>query len=418
MKIVIVGNGIAGNEVASDLLRQSSQSELTIISAEPYPEYDPCSLPYYLSRHIERNFIFRRHPERKQNSVEVIFEDKVNRIDPRLKQVFTGSHRSYPYDKLVLAYGSDAWFPPIEGIDKKGVFGCKRLADVERLLCHRGGRAVVIGSGAIGVEFAVALKTNGYQVTLLERQGHLLPTLFDETPARLLEEALEREGISVLTGEKVLGFEGDAAVEAVVTDQRTILCDTVLVAAGVMIDTSFVQDAAIQLGRGIWVNRQMETNVKDIYACGDCAEAVDVMQGERCLYQLKHNAIEQAHVVAKNILGGDAIYPGAHAFARIHFYDTYAASFGKTGLSAQDDAAVRVVERHDQEGYVKILFKNNAVIGAQAIGKYALKLGVLMNAMWNRVDIFDLKRNQDSVFSIHASFLWFYRELVRLIKSE
>jgi NADH oxidase (H2O2-forming) len=303
MKIVIVGNGIAGNEVAFSLREKNRAHEITILSAEKFPEYDPCSLPYFVGGDVHRNVVFRKTIEDyKAEGIKLVLASKAVSIEPRAKMVVTENGDQHKYDKLVLAHGGSLFIPPIEGVDKQGVLSCKLLGDADKLAEHSGSTAVVIGSGAIGIEAAEALKKRGYDVYIIELLDWILPALFDEATASRLQKALEGYGIRVFAGEKVLRIEGDNRVTAVVTDKREIACDTVVIATGVVPGIALAETAGIEVARGIKVNQKMQTSVEDIYACGDCVETVDACTGEDAMFQLKHNATDQEQVVAKNIL--------------------------------------------------------------------------------------------------------------------
>ena len=392
MKLVIIGNGIAGNQVAFDVRNKNKTADITILSAETVPEYDPCSLPYYLGGECARKDLFRKTPQAySSQNIALIYDCRAAAIDPDAKTVTTHAGGQISYDKLVLAHGGDLFIPPIPGIDNPGVFSCKQLAETEKLAAHNGRSAVVIGSGAIGIEAAEALKRKGYAVHVVELMDWILPSLFDEPTARRLETALKGYGITVFTGEKVLEITGTGQVTAVVTDRRTIACDTVVVATGVVPGTALARTAGIDSGRGIPVNRQMQTSIPDIYACGDCVETIDACTGETAMFQLKHNAIEQAQVAARHITGEPARYLGAYAFARAHFFSTHAATFGKTQRAT--DCILgdkRVIEREEGDNYLRVMLLNNRIVGGQAIGTFANGLGLLIGAMWRKDDFMEI----------------------------
>ncbi|MFO7913455.1 MAG: FAD-dependent oxidoreductase [Desulfotignum sp.] len=392
MKLVIIGNGIAGNQVAFDVRKKDKNAEIVILSAENVPEYDPCSLPYYLGGECRHADVFRKKPgDYAASSIDLVYDSQVVSIDPESKTVTTHTGENISYDTLVLAHGGDLFIPPIPGIDNQGVFSCKQLKETEKLAAHNGRSAVVIGSGAIGIEAAEALKRKGYAVYVVELMDWILPSLFDEPTARRLETALKGYGIQVFTKEKVLEIKGTGQVTAVITDRRTIACDTVVVATGVVPGTALARTAGIDTGRGIQVNRQMQTSVPDIYACGDCVETIDACTGETAMFQLKHNAIEQAQVAARHITGEPARYLGAYAFARAHFFSTHAATFGKTQRAT--DCILgdkRVIEREEGDNYLRVMLLNNQIVGGQAIGTFANGLGMLIGAMWRKDDFLEI----------------------------
>ncbi|NNG01269.1 MAG: NAD(P)/FAD-dependent oxidoreductase [Desulfobacteraceae bacterium] len=408
MKVLIIGNGIAGNEVAFSIRERCRETEICIVSAEAVPEYDPCSLPYYLGGDCRRRDVFRKQKrDYVKNGIDVKYNNKVASIRPDKKTVITENGEKLGYDKLVLAHGGDLFIPPIDGIDKKGVFSCKQLHETQRLKAHKGKCAVVIGSGAIGIEAAEALKKKGYEVHVIELMGWILPALFDEPTAKRLETAMESHGINVYTNEKVLKINGNKRVSGVVTDKREIKCSTVVVATGVVPGVGLARTANIATERGIQVDRYMRTSVSDIYACGDCVETVDACTGEVAMFQLKHNAIEQGQIVARNILGDHIKYLGAYAFARAHFFDTHAVTFGKT-MRATDCILgdKELIEKENGGDYLRIVLLDGKVAGGQAIGQYADDIGFFIGAMWRKDDMNRLRKKINQLTPTAAAHSW------------
>ncbi|CAG1772956.1 hypothetical protein BAC2_03308, partial [uncultured bacterium] len=355
----IIGNGIAGNEVAFFLRRARPDCRITILSAERFPEYDPCSLPYFIGRDVPRDAVFRKDwQDYRTHRIQLVLDHPATAIDPAAREVTTAPGMRFGYDRLVLAHGGSLYIPPIEGIDRDGVHSCKQLGSADRLDQSGGSAAVVIGSGAIGIEAAEALKKRGYEVTIVELLDWILPALFDPETSQRLTANLEGCGIRVLTSEKVLRIEGAEKVSAVVTDKRRIPCDTVVIATGVVPGKALAQTAGIDVARGIRVDAHLQTSAAGIYACGDCVETVDACTGEDAMFQLKHNAVEQARVVARNLIGEPAAYPGAWAFARAQFFDTHAVTFGKTTRATQCELGqLEIIERDEGADYLRIITK-------------------------------------------------------------
>ncbi|MGM0539343.1 MAG: NAD(P)/FAD-dependent oxidoreductase [Thermodesulfobacteriota bacterium] len=408
MKVVIIGNGIAGNQVAFSIRERCQETELTILSAESFPEYDPCSLPYFLGGDCEKRDVFRRQASDYQaNGIDLLYDRKAVSISAENKTVHTESGEQIGYDKLVLAHGGDLFIPPIQGVHNKGVFSCKQLHEAMKLQAHKGKSAVVIGSGAIGIEAAEALKKKGYEVYIIELLGWILPALFDETTAKKLEGALKGYGIHVLTGEKVLQITGDSEVTGVITDQREIDCDTVVIATGVVPGVALAKTAEISTGRGIQVDRYMRTSVPDIFACGDCVETVDACTGETAMFQLKHNAIEQGRIVARNILGDEIKYLGAYAFARAHFFDTHAVTFGKTMRETECLVGEKeLIEKTEGNNYLRLVLVDGKVLGGQAIGSFADSIGFFISAMWRKEDMNHLRAKLHQMPFLRAARSW------------
>jgi len=416
MQIIIIGNGTAGNIAAFTIRKYDKQSKITVISSENFPEYDPCSLPYYVSGDVPREAVFRKAWEDyEREHIDLILGQRAEQIDPPQKIVVTNKGSEFKYDKLILAQGGKLIVPPIKGVDKKGVLSCKLLPEADNLAAHKGKVAVVIGSGPIGIESAEALKKNNYQVYIIELLDWIMPMLFDEKPARRLEKNLNGYGIQVLTSERVLSIGGNSEVTGIVTDKREIQCDTVVLATGVMPSKDLAETAGITTARGIKVDERMMTSVEDIYACGDCVETVDAITGKPALYLLKHNAIEQAEVAARNCLGDNCIYAGAWSFARAHYFDTHAVSIGNSSRALGGAADIEIIERIFSEDYVRLILKEGKLAGAQAIGEFADHAGVLLGAMWRQDDLSKLRSNWDKVLQINYVTPWPHRVIGRLM---
>jgi NADH oxidase (H2O2-forming) len=413
MNVLIIGNGIAGNEVAFFLRRARPDYRITILSAERFPEYDPCSLPYFIGRDVPRDAVFRkRWQDYRAQGIQLVLDQPATAIDPEAREVTTAQGVKFGYDRLVLAHGGSLFMPPIVGIDQDGVHSCKQLDAADRLDQYRGSAAVVIGSGAIGIEAAEALKKRGYDVTIIELLDWILPALFDLETSRRLATRLEGCGIRVLTAEKVLRIEGAERASAVVTDKRRIPCDTVVVATGVVPGKALAQTAGIDVERGIRVDNRLQTSAAGIFACGDCVETVDACTGEDAMFQLKHNAIEQARVVARNLLGEPATYPGAWAFARAHFFDTHAVTFGKTTRATQCELGqLEIIERDEGADYLRIVTKEGRVVGGQAIGRFGDFIGLFIGAMWRKDDIPSIRSNWRHIARKDSSYPWTTRKL-------
>ena len=415
MHTVIIGNGIGGNAAAFGIRKHDRNAEITIVTRENCPEYEPGALPYYVSGKAPRQNIFLNHfDDYKSNNIELVVQE-AKEIDPEQKKVYLDGGSELAYDNLVIAAGGDPVMPPIKGIEKEGVFGCKVLADADALYTRNGKAAVVVGSGLIGIEASEALKEKGFEVYLIELAGWIMPRTFDEYAAKKLEKGLTENGIHVLTNERLLSINGDSKIESVTTDKRSIKCDTVVFAIGVAPSTGLARQAGAEIGltRGIKVNERMMTSVRDIYACGDCAETTDAITGERVLIQLRHNALEQGKVIAKNCAGIPSVYPGAWSITRAHYFDTDSVSIGKTLTGIEEQTDVEVIEREFGNDYCRLILNKGRLAGAQAIGRFAKDMGILFGSMWRKDDLAELRAEWQKVTMINSRYPWHYRVIGR-----
>ncbi|MBW2000077.1 MAG: NAD(P)/FAD-dependent oxidoreductase [Deltaproteobacteria bacterium] len=386
-RIAIIGNGIAANTAASYIRKVDRGVEIVVFSKDPHPLYSPCILPNYLGREIEREKVFLKGTtDYEKQGIRVFLGKHVHRIDPDEKKI-EFEDRELPYDMLILATGSRPLIPPIRGAQRDGVFTFKTLDDVERAINFGGTRALVVGSGPVGVEVAIALRRRKYTVYLVEMADWLMPQVFDREPSLLVHNLLEEREINVITGEKVVEFRGSgSAVDKAITTKREIPCDMVIMAAGMAPDVDLASSAGIKIGKlgGIRTNRKMLTDVPDVYACGDCAQSKDRLTGDESLSLLWHNAKKQGQIAGLNAAGARRSYPGSMDITVVDLFGTRAVSMGRTlqGLKgAQED----VIERRIMGDYYRLIFSERRLIGVQMIGRRG-DTGMLLNMMSRKDD--------------------------------
>jgi len=384
LQAVIVGNGIAGDTVASTMRSIDKEVGITIVSKDRHPLYSACVLPKkYLSNEMEREEVFlRKKSYYKDNDINLIGGKEVQKVNTESKSVILNS-KSIGYDKLVIASGSRPGIPPFGRVEKNGIFCLKTIEDADAIKGHKGRKAVVIGSGPIGIESAVALHKIGYEVTVIEMLDRILPKLFDTKEAAILCSTLKDNGIRVLTGELVSEILGKKTVEGVVTARRKLECDTVLLTCGMRPNTEFLIDSGIETGkyRGIKVNAKMETNIDDVYACGDCVETKDVVTGEDRLSLLWHTAMLQGYVAGCNSLEVSKIYPGSLNFTVVEVFEKYAVSSGNTFEELMGRKS-KIFEDDSGGTYKKLIVSDDSIIGLQFIGEdLSFDIGFILGAI-------------------------------------
>jgi NADPH-dependent 2,4-dienoyl-CoA reductase/sulfur reductase-like enzyme/rhodanese-related sulfurtransferase len=295
-----------------------------------------------------------------------------------------------PYDKLVLATGARPVIPPIPGTKLPGVFVVSSLHDAKAIKdrISRGlvENAVVIGGGAIGLEMAEALTDLwGIETTLVEMMDQLVPTAFGRDMALVMKNQMEGKGVRVLLRERVmeiLGNETDG-IRAIVTDQREIPCDLVVLAVGVKPYTDLAGDAGLAVGRsgGILVDQRMRTSDPDIFAGGDCVEILHLVSGEYIPMPLGSLANRQGRVIGTNLAGGHERFAGTVGTFCVKIFDLTVARAGLTEKQALEtgfDAVHATVVQADRAHfyptmklmYVKLIAdrRTRRVLGIEAAG--------------------------------------------------
>ncbi|MCV6600520.1 MAG: nitrite reductase large subunit NirB [Cohaesibacter sp.] len=368
-KLVIVGNGMAPGRMLEYLFEKDPDVyDITIFNAEPRVNYNRLMLSPVLSGEKSYEDIITHNDDwYTDHGITLHKGARIAEIDRNARAVLSGTGIKAPYDKLVIATGSNPFIIPMPGHDLDGVLVYRDLDDVEHMLAaaKQGGSAVVIGGGLLGLEAAAGLKEQGMDVTVL----HLMPTLMerqmDEASGHLLKEAMMERGIDILTNanSKTI-LERDGKVCGVELDNGTIIeASIVVMAVGIRPSIALAKEAGLACNRGIIVNDQMLTSDPDIYALGECVE-----HKEQC-YGLVAPLYEMAAVLANDLLGQQAAYQGSVTATKLKVtgIDLYSA-----GDFAQGPDREEIVLRDATAGvYKRLVLKDNRIIGAVLYGETA-----------------------------------------------
>lgn len=305
MKVVIIGNGIAGINVASALSVAPSVS-IEVFSFESHQMYSRVRLPEVLSGlSVPESIVFYKPEWYEKKKITVHTGISVTSIDREAKLLLLSNGSSVSYDFLVIASGALANRPSLPGVQLDGVFTLRTMDDVasiRRNLLQWPASASVIGGGLLGLEAARALKDAGAtSVRVFEIAPRLLPRQLDETGAAMLQKRFIEMGIEVVCGVEIESFlpdEKDPKRSSAIKlkDGRIFASDTTLLSMGVHSNTELAKAAGLDVARGIKVDNHLRTTDPFIYAVGDCAEFEGIVWG------IIPAALEQAPILAKSIL--------------------------------------------------------------------------------------------------------------------
>ena len=338
-KIIIIGAHAAGVDAASAARKTDRTAEITLITKEEKPAYSRCGLPFVLGKHIKEFDDLVVFPERfyKMMKLNLLTETTVTNVDTKAKTVNitdkNGTKDTLTYDSLILATGAGPFMPPVKGHEKKGIFVVRTIDDGKKIeAAIKGAKsAVVIGAGLIGLEVAVACIERGLKTTVVEFLPYVLPVLLDKAMADNVQKALEEKGMNIIVGKGAEEFLGDDKVTGVLVAGETIPADLVVVATGVRANLELAKNAGVALGqKGIPTNTRMETNIKDVYAIGDCAETINLITRRPMMSQLGTTAVRQGKVAGTNAAGGYSTFPGGIGSWITRLFDT---EIGGTGLT-------------------------------------------------------------------------------------
>jgi nitrite reductase (NADH) large subunit len=315
-RLVMVGNGMAGVACLEQILTYGADFAITVFGDETHVNYNRVLLSSVLAGEKPDDDIvinpiewYRRHDIALHLGVRIVD------VDPEAKTVTGDDGSVTPYDTLLIATGSKAWIPPVEGIEKDGVFVFRTLDDTRELLNRAGVgvKATVIGGGLLGLEAARGLQVRGCEVTVIHLASTLMERQLDPVGGDYLAAAMKELGVEVLLGRTTTAILGDERVEGVqFVDGTKIEADLVVVAAGIRPNVELGRRAGLLVRRGIVVNDHMETSRPDIFAVGECVEHQGVCYG------LVAPLFEQGRVLAATLTGhkGPA-YTGTVAAAKL-----------------------------------------------------------------------------------------------------
>lgn len=415
-RIVILGLGSGGFAASLAIRRTDPEAIVTIIEKRTYEMFSPCGMPFAIEGIVNLDNLKFSLPEDKQ--IKKFLEHEAVAINTTeknidVKNLKTQEMIKIPFDSLIIATGASPFVPPVKGAKEalgKGIFALHDLESARRIIEHAGKakKAVVVGAGPIGLEIAVALKTKGLDITVVEMLAYAFPRALDKDMAKLVEQRVEEGGINLIMNKSVSSING-LPVTSVNVGEEIIETDMVILASGVRANVDMAKNAGIEVGKwGIRTNPRMETNIRGIYAVGDCIETVSLIDHRPTVMQLSSAAFRQGMVAGANAAGGYDTYEGALGtfvsliggleVAATGFNEFFAKAAGFVTVSGKAQGKSKPEYYPGSNDItVKILAdaKTGRVIGAQAVGEgAAARVNVLSLAIRCGMDVHSLSRTE------------------------
>jgi NAD(P)H-dependent nitrite reductase large subunit/NAD(P)H-dependent nitrite reductase small subunit len=367
MKLVLVGNGLAGMRCLEDLLDMApDRYEVTVIGEEPWGNYNRIMLSPVLSgdKSIE-DIMLHPHAWYSDKGIHFIAGDAAVKIDRPRKQVYTEKGIVVDYDRLILATGSKPFIPPINGSDLKGVLSFRDIYDVNTMLeyCKNKKNAVVIGGGLLGLEAAYGLKQRGMNVTVLHLMDRIMDRQLDARASALLKQSIEAKGIPVLTEantEELIGQDGHVS-QLRLKDGTVLEADFVVFAVGIRPNMALAQSAGLRCNRGVMVNDTMQTFDPSIYAVGECIEHRNQTFG------LVEPLWGQAFICASHLAEHGSLTfkaPTVPTQLKVSGCDVFSAG----NFEPADDYEDIILNDEKRHIYKRIIIQQDKVIGAVLFG--------------------------------------------------
>ncbi len=304
-KIIIIGGSSAGTACAFELRKLDKNIEIVILEKRKLVGYSPCALPYVLSGQItsfEKIFVFSEK-NYKESDILLKLNSEVIEIDKKNKTLIyqtENKKNKINYDKLIIATGSTCVVPKIKGIEKSNYFLLKNIFDAKKIKkeIKAGSHSVIIGAGFVGLELAFSLIKRGEKVSLIEAKESILPSIIDPEIALKLKSLIENKNLKIY--EKAIIKE--ISKNKLLLDNLQIKFDKIFICCGVKTNLKLAQKIKLDFQEGIVVSNYLETSAKDIFACGDCAESIELNSNKKIVSALGTTAVRQAKIIANNII--------------------------------------------------------------------------------------------------------------------
>jgi NADH oxidase (H2O2-forming) len=391
-RIVIAGLGAGGFAALLSARKTDRDAEIIVIDEKDYDLMHPCGIPYAVEGAIG-SFSALKHDlslpgmrvaqYRNYRAARLDVENKIVFAD----SIFSGEEEKVSYDRLIVATGSRALVPPVEGLRErigKGAYTVSSPDEAERVraAARANPDTFVIGAGAIGLELASALSDIGCRVIVVEMLDSLFPKSLDPDMAEILKQYLDEKKITFMMGSKVEAVRGVGKVEEVVVDGEEFPCGLLIIGAGVRPNLDLVGDCGIATTQmGIVTDERMAAGAAGVFAVGDCAQTFDVFFRKPCWIPLSSIAYRQGTVAGANAAGGDMKFGGVAGAFVSKVGEMEVAAVGLTTAAAKGAGfnpifgKIKDLTRPDwypngREIHVKVIIdrETRRVLGAQAIG--------------------------------------------------
>jgi len=355
VKYLIIGNGIGGLSAAREIRSHDKEGTVALISSEPYLTYYRLKLTEGIFKEFKMDELLVQDENwYRQKNIKTILRTTVEKIDVYNNVIYLDDGRKIGYEKLLIATGSRPFIPPIKGNHKEGVFALRTLEDLFKFkeFLKSCNTVSVIGGGLLGLEAAWSLKQLGKEVSVIEFAPYLLPRQLDIEIANELEEKLNSLGLSIYTNSQAEEILGQGRVNGVkLNGAREIPTDAILISSGIRPNMDLIKDTPIEYSKGVKVDRQMRTNVENVFAVGDVVEVDGMVLG------LWTAANEQGKIAGSNMVGIEKEYKQPKIFTTLDIGNVKVFS---AGIISDYD---RIYEYKDSsKGIHHKLFTKNGII--------------------------------------------------------
>ena len=364
-RYLIIGNGVAGARAAIKIRERDPEGEIHIFTGEAYPFYYRVRFPEMVAGEVTIKEITIHTKEFYQGkNISLHLEEPIVEVRPEKREAISGLGKTYSYDLLLMATGGNAFVPPLEGIDKKGVFALRTMKDAIEMKVYSEGihQAILIGGGLVGLETGGALLRRGTKVAVIEHNPRILPRQMDPEGAQILQAKMEGMGFSLFLNGQSEAILGKESVEGVrLKDGRVIEGQMAIISAGVRPNIQLAKAIGMEMKNGILVNDRLETKTESIFAAGDVAEH----RGR--VYGIWPAAQRQGEIAGVNMAGGNEIYGGTVVSNTLKVVGIDLTSTGEIDAEGNLECVVR--SDREKCNYCKVTFKEDKIVGCILLGE-------------------------------------------------
>lgn len=399
-RIVIVGGGQAGIQLADSLRVEGVDAQIEVFASEPHVPYQrpPLSKDFLSQDNDAEALPLRAERFFADRKVTLHSSVSVTHVDPNARVVRTDDGAEVGYSELILATGARNRSLPIPGGDLQGVHDLRTLDDAEALRedLLTATNVLVIGAGFIGLEFAASARQRGADVSVLEMAPRMMGRVLSSPMSDHFYKVHTSSGIKTYLGEGISEFQGvDGHVSAGVGASGTIYpADVVVVGVGVIPNTELAELAGLEVSNGIVVDQFLRTSDRHIWALGDCCQYPDARTGESIRLESVQNAVDQAKTLAKTLAGSPTEYAEWP-----WFWSNQGTQ--RLQIAGRIDGDVETVIRGnpDEEAFSVFCFQGGRFVGAESVNHGAvhraarrlLERGISLTPAQASDDDFDLK---------------------------
>lgn len=358
---VIIGNSAAAIGTVEGIRSKDKDGEIVLISNEPHFTYSRPLISYLLWGKTDlQRMKYRSDDFYDKNKVTALLGETVVKIDKNEKTVKTQSGKVINYNKLMVATGSRPFVPPMKGLEKvKNKFSFMTLDDALSLekAIDKSSRVLIIGAGLIGLKCAEGIFDKVASISVVDLADRILPSILDENASGIMQEYLEKKGITFYLNNSAKEFEESSAV---LNDSTKIDFDILVVAVGVRPNTELLKEAGAEVDRGVIIDEKCATSLDDIYCAGDCSQGFDLTQNDKRILALLPNAYMQGNCAGKNMAGEADEYNVGIPMNAMGMFGYHIVSAG-----SYDGESYTV---RDGENYKRLFYKDNVLKGFIIMG--------------------------------------------------